>query len=287
MKIFKHCAQTFFLFSLIILIGKNLYAQVEFIENKGQWDPRVKFMSKAGDGSFFLQEKGFTISQYSSVDIENITDKRHGISTNNNIASRLTANAKTLPDKVRSHSYSVEFLNANMAQIIPDKPIPTVNNYFIGNDKSKWASGCKIYQGVTYKDIYPGIDLRYYVEAGSNLKYDFIVHPGADFNKIAMKYSGTDKIDIKNKQLNISTPLGKSKTLEPTTYQIINNERQEVDCRYSISGNVVKFKIKNYSPDQTLIIDPTEIFFSYSGSTSDNWGFTATYGPDGSFMVEE
>ena len=32
-----------------------------------------------------------------------------------------------------------------------------------------------------------------------------------------------------------------------------------------------------------MIIDPTEIFFSYSGSTADNWGFTATYGPDGSF----
>ena len=32
-----------------------------------------------------------------------------------------------------------------------------------------------------------------------------------------------------------------------------------------------------------MIIDPTEKFFSYSGSTADNWGFTATYGPDGSF----
>ena len=50
-----------------------------------------------------------------------------------------------------------------------------------------------------------------------------------------------------------------------------------------VKGDVVKFKVKNYSPDQTLIIDPTEIFFSYSGSTADNWGFTATYGPDGSF----
>jgi gliding motility-associated-like protein len=286
LKIFKRCAQLLLLFTLTSLVSETLCAQVEFIENKGQWDKRVKFMSKAGDGSFYLQEKGFTISQYSPADVENITDKRHGISVNSkngNSGTIANANAKTLPDKVRSHFYSVEFLNANMAQIIPDKPIPTVNNYFIGNDKSKWASDCKIYQGVTYKDIYPGIDLRYYVDAGSNLKYDFIVHPGGDFNKIAMKYSGTDKINIKNKQLNISTPLGKSKTLEPITYQIINNERQEVDCRYSISGDVVKFKIKNYSPYQTLIIDPTEIFFSYSGSTSDNWGFTATYGPDGSF----
>ena len=50
-----------------------------------------------------------------------------------------------------------------------------------------------------------------------------------------------------------------------------------------MEGDVVKFKVRNYAHDKTLIIDPTEIFFSYSGSTADNWGFTATYGPDGSF----
>ncbi len=179
--------------------------------------------------------------------------------------------------------YSVEFLNASTPTIVPDKPIPTVNNYFIGNDKSKWASDCKIYQAVVYKDVYPGIDIHYYVDGGSNLKYDFVVHPGANVDNIAMKYSGANKISVNSKQLVVSTTLGKSKSLEPVTYQIIDNQRQEVDCRYVIKDSIVKFKIKNYSPNETLIIDPTEIFFSYSGSTADNWGFTATYGPDGSF----
>ena len=34
--------------------------------------------------------------------------------------------------------------------------------------------------------------------------------------------------------------------------------------------------------NSTLVIDPVVIFCSFSGSTTDNWGFTATYGPDGS-----
>ena len=55
-------------------------------------------------------------------------------------------------------------------------------------------------------------------------------------------------------------------------------------CKYVVKGNVVKFKVKDYSPNSTLIIDPTLIFFTYTGSTADNWGFTATYGPDGSFF---
>ena len=42
--------------------------------------------------------------------------------------------------------------------------------------------------------------------------------------------------------------------------------------------------IGKVSPDATLIIDPTLIFSSFTGSAGDNWGFTATYGPDGSFF---
>ncbi len=279
----KLLRQYFFVFSFIVLsffVTQELFAQIQFIENNGQWDSRVKFKSQAGSGSIYLTEKGFTIVQYNPADLENIKIRRHSASPSN-------ANARQIDEasnnKVRSHNYSVAFLNAQTPTIIPDKPIPTVNNYFIGNDKRKWASNCKIYLGVTYQNVYPGIDIRYYVDATQNLKYDFIVHPGAKVDDIAMKYSGADKIKVKNKELIISTPMGVSKELRPYTYQLNNNEKQELDCRYVVKGDVVKLKVKNYSPDKTLIIDPTEIFFSYSGSIADNWGFTATYGPDGSF----
>ncbi|MDP4283464.1 MAG: PKD domain-containing protein [Bacteroidota bacterium] len=277
MRIFKRYPYLISLVFVTFFVTENLLAQVEFIENKGQWDSNVKYMSNAGDGSFFLQEKGFTIAQYSPEDLENIKDRRHGI------AVPSVGNQKIKNNKIRAHSYSVQFLNAQTPQIFPDKPIPTVNNYFIGNDRSKWASDCKIYQAVTYRNIYPGIDIRYFVDGGSNLKYDFIVHPGADPGNIAMKYKGANKISLKNKELEVTTSLGTSRELEPITYQIIDNKKEEINCRYIIKDNIVRFNVKKYSPDQTLIIDPTEIFFSYSGSTADNWGFTATYGPDGSF----
>ncbi len=155
-------------------------------------------MSLAGSGSFYLQQNGFTIAQNNPKDVENFKTQRHE-------APSVTADMKVAPVKVRAHAYSVKFLNSQVPQIIPDKAIPTVNNYLIGDDKSKWATDCRIFKGVTYKDIYPGIDVRYYSDAGSNLKYDFIVHPGANINDIAMKYFGADKISVKNKELVIST----------------------------------------------------------------------------------
>ena len=276
MKIFKPAS--YFIFTLIttFFVAENVFSQIEFIENKGQWNKEVKFMSLAGSGAFYLQQNGFTVAQNNPDDIENIKERRHREIAGPN----LKIGAGT---KVHSHAYSVKFLNSLDPTILPDKPLPSVNNYFIGNDKSKWAGNCRIFKGITYKDVYPGIDVRYYSDAGSNLKYDFIVHPGADINNIAMKYTGANKISVKNKQLVISTSLGENKELSPYTYQVSDNKREELDCRYVVEGDVVKFKVKNYSPDKTLIIDPTEIFFSYSGSIADNWGFTATYGPDGSF----
>ena len=276
MRVLKPVYTYIFLTTIAFLWAFQSFSQVEFIENKGQWNNEVKFMSLAGSGSFYLQQNGFTIAQNNPADVENFKTLRHQ-------ESSAGAQIKVSPVKVRAHAYSVKFLNSQVPQILPDKAIPTVNNYLIGNDRSKWATDCHIYKGVTYKDIYPGIDVRYYSDAGSNLKYDFIVHPGANVNDIAMKYTGADKITVKNKELVISTSVGDNKELSPYTYQVADNHRQELECRYVVDGDVVKFKVKNYSPDKILIIDPTEVFFSYSGSTADNWGFTATYGPDGSF----
>ncbi len=50
---------------------------------------------------------------------------------------------------------------------------------------------------VTYKNIYPGIDLRYYTDNGK-LKYDLIVHPGANPENIAMQYEGLNDLTLTN-----------------------------------------------------------------------------------------
>ncbi len=44
-------------------------------------------------------------------------------------------------------------------------------------------------------------------------------------------------------------------------------------------------KCNNYSSKETLVIDPSLIFSTFTGSTADNWGYTATPGPDGSFFA--
>ena len=215
--------------------------------------------------------------QHNQQDLEAMQEFMHGHPTGNKNVN--TRQALT----IRSHAYNVDFIGApDRVEIIPDKVLITYNNYFLGNDPSKWASNCRIYQAVTLKNVYPNIDVRYYTESGQ-MKYDIVAKPGADISRITMRYAGTDKLEVKNKELVIGTSVGNVKELDPYTYQFENGQRKQVSAKYIVKGNEVRFDVKNYNRNETIVIDPTLIFSSFSGSTGSNWGYTATYGPDGSF----
>ncbi len=251
------------------------YNTIEFVENKGQWDSQVKFKSDVSGGAFFIRKDGVTILQNNREDLYKIYTLLH-MPLNRESDS---GNEKIL---LRSHSYNVDFVDASPdMEIVPDKPLPTYINYFIGNDPSKWAANCRVYQGITVKNVYPNVDIRYFTDNGT-LKYDIIAKPGANLDQIALRYTGVNKLSVKNKELQVATSIGDLTESSPYTYQTMKEGRREVSCRYEVKNNIVKFRVKDYDPAVPLIIDPSLIFCSFSGSKVDNWGFTATYGPDGS-----
>lgn len=278
--------------SLLITLKTAGQSSFEFVENKGQWDNRIKYKGELSTGAFFLHNKGFTVLLHNPTDLARVERGEHGIPTpQRNTGARDESKVKkpttgvTQSEILRSHSYRVDFVGANEnPQIVPDKEIAFFTNYFIGNDPSKWATNARVFQGVTYKDVYPNIDVRYYSE-NDRLKYDLIVRPGGDVNKIAMRYSGADNLQIRNKELVIKTSVGDVRELYPYTFQFDNIKgRKEVECNYVLAGDsTVKFSVKAYSKDATLIIDPILIFSSFTGSKANQFGFTATPGPDGSF----
>jgi len=252
------------------------FANFEFVENKGQWDSKVKFSGQINSGAFFLQPNGFTVVLHKPQELQNVMHGHHGGQTDVGEENKV----------LHSHAYAVQFAGANEnIEIIPEKVQNSYNNYFIGNSPSKWAVNCKIYQALTYKDVYPNIDVRYYSDQGG-LKYELVIHPGGEVSNIAMKYEGANKLTIKNRELLISTSVGEVKELYPYSYQLNAQSKDEVDCRYELSKDkVIRFKIKNYSRNATLVIDPTLIFSTFTGSAADNWGFSATPGSDGSTFV--
>lgn len=277
-----------------LFTGSIVNAQMEFIENKGQWDSRVNYKGDFNTGTFYLENKGFTVALHKPEDMRQLSNIIHGTAQSGTTSSATAVSAAHQPAPspdgfpaitIHSHAYKVNFLgSSNAIQAVPEKVQPGYTNYFIGNDPSKWAGNCKVYEAVTYKNVYPNIDVRYYTE-GEKLKYDFIVHPGGNPNAIAMRYDGADKLEIKNQELIITTSVGTVKELYPYTYQSPYGKREYVNCKYVLRDNVVTFKVGKYNPAQTLVIDPSLIFSSFTGSPQENWGYTATPGPDGSLFA--
>jgi len=269
------------LFTLaIVFLPVLIHAQVSFIENKGQWDQQVLFRSENGNSSFFLGKDGYTVLMRHATDYRLFAEYYHGHHQQTGAGGQ----GRTVPPAVRAHAYKVKFLESNLnAQIVQEKTLAGYTNFFIGNDSSKWAAGCKSYEAITYKNLYNGIDLVYYVQNGE-LKYDLVVNPGADLSQIQLHYDGVTSLRIKNRELVVGTSVGDAQELQPYTYQYSNGRKEIIQCSYKLEGNTVSFDVSNYDNEKTLIIDPILIFSSYSRSATDNWGMSAAYGPDGSFF---
>lgn len=247
-------------------------SEIKYIENKGQWETDVLFKTCANSGYVFLEQDGFTFAQYSQEDI-----KKRGQLYHDNRDSLKFHN-------IHAHSWKVTFENSNnSAKVIGEDKKPEYNNYFIGNESSKWAGNVGIFNKVIYQGLYEGIDLKVYNE-GHNFKYDFIVQPNVDPSSIALRYDGLDNILIEDDNLVLKTSIGDFQEMKPFAYQIVNGKNIEVKCEYRLIKNSVKFHFpEGYNHQLPLIIDPVLVASTLSGSSGfeDNYGHAATYDNQG------
>lgn len=263
-----------FLFSSFFSFGQEINYQHDityaFIENKGQWDPAVLFKSKFDGGNLWIQNNKFV---FHFQDFSG-TQAAHG---NTNLKQEDLEKIKN-----RQTVVHLNFKNSNEFRIA-EKLNPSSNyyNYFIGNDKSKWASNVRGFNEAKIKNIYKGVDLKL-IEDNSNLKYEFHIYPQASPSAIQLEFVGQEKIYIdKNGDLHIQTEIGEVLEEKPYTYQIINGKIKEIRCSFKIDQNIVSFELGEYDKSEILIIDPTLVFATYSGSVTDNFGMTATYAHNG------
>jgi len=80
----------------------------------------------------------------------------------------------------------------------------------------------------------------------------------------------------------IGTNVQKIIELKPYAYYIENGEEIEIKCDFDLDeNNILQYKLGKYDQSKEIIIDPVVVFSTYSGSTADNWGYTATYDNEG------
>ncbi len=241
-------------------------AKLNYIENKGQWPSDVTHMAKIGGGYTWLEKDKLKFVFIHQGDFEAYHEAHH--------------HDEEAPS-VRGHKYNLQFIESNPDVIInsSDKS-EAYHNYYLGSDPSKWAKNVGLFQEVNYINLFSGINLRMHSDE-PYLKYDYIVQPGANANMIKWKYEGVTP-ELQNGRIILNTTAGEVIEEKPVAWQIINGIKTEIACNYKLTGDVLQFEFpQGYESGYELVIDPTLIFSSYSGSTADNWGYTATYDNSG------
>jgi len=221
-----------------------------FTANQGQWDEQIKFRANAGGATIFNR----TVQSEDSDPIS-IVDKRYGMMPDRQ------------PKTVETMMIKANFISANSNLIIVGLDMMEYKcNYFIGNDPKQWHTDVPNYQAVVYKEIYEGIDLKYYGN-GKQMEYDFIVSPGADFSQIKIQYEGAESIAINaNGELVVTTKWGEVVEQRPVIYQLENNIRIAVEGEYRLRGtSSFGFELSGYNPALLLVIDPVLSYSTYLG----------------------
>jgi hypothetical protein len=217
-----------------------------FIENRGQWDSRARFMANMPGGWLWITNKGFVIDYR---DVERKPDGKWN---------------------TRGHVVRMDLIGASAKPAILGKNRTEGITAFINRDKLEQTIYAPRFTSVEAGEVYPGIDLKTYYD-GPKPRYDFVVAPGADPNRIRFRMSGAKSVRVDEKgDLVYGTSLGDRHHRNLFAYQTVNGEQRKVEARYVVEkGNIVRFEIGAYDTAKPLVIDPI-IYGSYFGATRGN-----------------
>ncbi|MGC1647342.1 MAG: SBBP repeat-containing protein [Candidatus Sulfotelmatobacter sp.] len=231
-----------------------------FEANQGQTDPQVKYMARGNGYTVFLTANDTVFALQSSA--KAATRRANGQQAFGK-ALRTPA-AKDATAAIRMH-----LVGGNaQPQISAGNQLPGHSNYFIGNDRRQWHSNVAQFARVSYRDVYPGVNLAFYGKQ-KQLEFDFIVAPGASITPIRLGVSGAKRVVTDDSgNLILASSAGDVLLHKPVAYQQKDGARQPVDARFVLQArNQVSFELDNYDRSRELVIDPAVSYATYLGGT--------------------
>jgi hypothetical protein len=234
-------------------------SETAFVPNAGQMNPKVLFHSLGSATTLYFALHEVILPLPSHRDLAQVFSL---------LVRRGTSEPALRAEPAILH---LRFEGAGPAtEVVGGDRLAGIVNHFVGNNPAHWRAGIPTFGTVTYRQLYPGIDLHYDGAEGV-LKGTYQVAPGADAEAIRWRYDGASGLELKEGDLLIHvdetgvTPLIERK---PVAWQIVSGEKRPVRVRYVLHGDgSVGFDLGRYDPTQTLMIDPTLDYYSYFGGS--------------------
>lgn len=237
-----------------------------FIENKGQFyipgsDEKVLYAYEGNSTRIYFTAKGVTYSFLKTWPKEK-EEKMKRIERRMGYIDRPEEWRKIKKEELKQN-YETDVVNfvwenaATNVQLIAERKTSNYYSYSSRTVDGKMTNEnfIEAFEKITYKNLYPGIDVEYTFHPKEGIKYAVIVHPGADPSLLKMKYDNSDALSLLNGDLNIETKFGKITDHAPVTFYE-NNNSSIISSEFIKTGNTISFKLGSYDNTKTVVIDP-------------------------------
>ena len=257
-----------------------------FIENRGQVDPRAAYYIHGADKVLYFGSTGMTMVLSKPGERQSAQTDLAGA------ALGAAANDGSVPGLISRTSVNLEFVDADpRVKPIGEELAKARFSYFKGPRES-WAVGLRSYSRLVYADLWPGIDLIYTVSM-DRLKYMFVVKPGANPDRIKLRYRGAESIAVNSDgKLVIRTAVEDFQDERPTAHQELQGSVKDVSAEYILlssdldAGHSYGFNIGVYDATKVLVIDPAILVYAgFIGGTGDDRGNGIAVDADGGAYI--
>ena len=228
--------------------------QKAFIENKSQFDSKNK---QAGGQILFGTDEGPAMIYFTKTGLtyrlQKIEPKPH-TGEMERTASKRESEEEEHAVKTTTDILHMQWENANPdAQVIAEEVLPNYSSYTFGKTN---VNHVKSFKKLTYKNLYPGVDVVYVFDKRDGIKYSVVLHPGADVSNVKMKYTGNKKVSLDaNGNVHIATVFGDIIDHAPDrVYSTADNA--SLSSGFVKNGNVISFQLADYDHTKEIVIDP-------------------------------
>jgi len=190
---------------------------------------------------------------------------------------------------MKVHRVDMDFIDCNSdlnANTANEDVVEGYSNYYFPHCADGIVN-VKQHNKITYKNIYKNIDVSYFGNKETGVKYDIIVNPHADPGLIKLRWTGAERIYINREgHLVVKTSINEFVESIPKVYQNINGKIIDIKTNYvlantSVGDAVVHFSFSNYNSSFPLVIDP---WISYYGGANADVSGALTIDPSGNVL---